>query len=549
MVAEPGRAFRWALALLLGSALMAEPGSPTSPATAAIGAGGLIDTKAYGKLRTFDGKEESWATWSFVARSYFGLLSPQFDTYISASEAQSVPVAMAELTERAQVHSRTLYHVLVQSVEGKALSILMNVEKQNGLEGWRALVEAYQPDLGGRHTSMLMGIISPAWEKVTEADFLESLEQWEVLIRRYQDQAVDVVSGATKIAVLMKYAPPALRGALRTNASFMGSDYERVKKFMRDWLQSGAVYNSVGETTGAPSTPGGPMPMDVGAIDYKGQKGKGKDGKGKSAKGKEGKAKGSGKGSDKFQGECGYCGKWGHKRKDCWAKQKKEQKGGGGKGGGKGKSKTTAAVEQGEPESTAAAIHYYVGDPEDAGRESEEDGEERWVMAIEAAAKHGTTAQNHEAQTFVLYDSGSDENVCPYDATTDLYDEPSTVALRDVAGGKLSTGRQRTLSFRALTTAGKVVEIRAVFQVSKACLKLVMSAGKMIKAGYGAMLVAGGGSLWHPSGSHVPLAIYGNATYLKAWGLTALPGEGQRQLGRPKAVAAPVAAEPRLALL
>ena len=61
-----------------------------------------------------------------------------------------------------------------------------------------------------------------------------------------------------------------------------------------------------------------------------------------------------------------------------------------------------------------------MGDPEDAGRESEEDGEERWVMAIEAAAKHGTTAQNHEAQTFVLYDSGSDENVCPYDATTDL---------------------------------------------------------------------------------------------------------------------------------
>eukprot|EP00439_Symbiodinium_sp_Y106_P055594 s2127_g7.t1 len=220
MVAEPGRAVRWALALLFGAELMAEPGSPTSPVTAAIGAGGMIDTKAYGKLRTFDGKEESWATCSFVARSYFGLLRA-LDTYLSTAEGQTSVMALSELTERAQ-------------------------------EGWRALVEAYQPDLGGRHTSMLMGIIS------VDADFLESLERWEVLIRWYQ--TVDVVSGATKIVVLMKYAPAALRGALRTNASFMGSDYERVNKFMLT---------------------GGQKPMDVGAIDDKGRKGKGKDGRGK----------------------------------------------------------------------------------------------------------------------------------------------------------------------------------------------------------------------------------------------------------------------------
>ena len=92
-------------------------------------------------------------------------------------------------------------------------------------------MEAYQPDLGGRHTSMLMGIIS------VDADFLESLERWEVLIRWYQ--TVDVVSGATKIVVLMKYAPAALRGALRTNASFMGSDYERVNKFMLTGCRAG----------------------------------------------------------------------------------------------------------------------------------------------------------------------------------------------------------------------------------------------------------------------------------------------------------------------
>ena len=147
------------------------------------------------------------------------------------------------------------------------------------------------PTSRGRHTSMLMGIISPNWEKSTEATFLEDLENWEVLVRRYQDQATDVVTSATKIAVLMKYAPTSLRNALRTNSTNMGTDYEKVKKFIRDWLQSGASYGSSGETKGLARLPGqgqGLAPMDVGAVDY--GKGKGKP------KGEKGKSKGSKKG-------------------------------------------------------------------------------------------------------------------------------------------------------------------------------------------------------------------------------------------------------------
>ena len=38
-----------------------------------------------------------------------------------------------------------------------------------------------------------------------EGDFLESLESWEVLTRRYEIQAKEHVSDSTKIAVLMKH--------------------------------------------------------------------------------------------------------------------------------------------------------------------------------------------------------------------------------------------------------------------------------------------------------------------------------------------------------
>ena len=275
--------------------MAAADGSPTAAGAAgmgpAVGPGGLIDTKAYGKLKQFDGKEENWATWCFVARSYFTLLSQDFDHMLDLAENSPIgALAMAKLSEQGRIHARTLYHILAQSMEGKALSILMNVEKLNGFEGWKALVDAYQPDLGGRHTSMLMGIISPNWEKSTEATFLEDLENWEVLVRRYQDQATDVVTSATKIAVLMKYAPTPLRNALRTNSTNMGTDYEKVKKFIRDWLQSGASYGSSGEKglAGLPGQGQGLAPMDVGAVDY--GKGKGKP------KGEKGKSKGSKKG-------------------------------------------------------------------------------------------------------------------------------------------------------------------------------------------------------------------------------------------------------------
>ena len=360
-------------------AASAANGQATSPV---LTVGGLIDTKAYGKLKSFDGKEEHWSTWSFVARSYFTLLSPDFANLIELAENQpSGTMRMHALSEPAQVHARTLYHILAQSVDGKALSVMMNVERQNGFEAWKALVDTYQPDLGGRHTSMLMGIISPSWEAVTEGDFLEALENWEVLVRRYQDQATDVVSNATKIAVLMKYSPSSLRGALRTNASMMGGDYDKVKKFIRDWLQSGVSYSSTGEVANPSAAHQGAAPMDVGAIGYD-KKGAGKD-KGKKG-GKDYGKKGAGKDQDKkggaatarFEGECGFCHKWGHKRRDCWARQQKGKGAGKGKPGGGGK--TTAAVEGQSGSSMAAAPTTWTARRRTARRATPKP-EQRWA--------------------------------------------------------------------------------------------------------------------------------------------------------------------------
>ena len=211
---------------------------------------GLIDTRAIGKLRMFSGKDEDWPAWAFVARGYLNLLDPGYGTQIQAAEsmASHTDIDLIELNQEATEKAIVLFNLLTQSVDGKALQIMMNVQAGNGFQAWKALCEAYEPNVGGRHTSMLMGIIGPAWEGAKEGDFLEQLETWEVLIRRYEVQSREAVSDSTRIAVLMKHAPSGIRSALRMGSSQIGTNYEVAKRFIRDFLQSGKFYSSTQES-------------------------------------------------------------------------------------------------------------------------------------------------------------------------------------------------------------------------------------------------------------------------------------------------------------
>ena len=270
--------------------------------------------------------------------------------------------------------------------------------------------------------------------------------------------------------------------------------------------------------------------MDVGAIGYD-KKGAGKD-KGKKG-GKDCGKKGAGKDQDKkggaattrFEGECGFCHKWGHRRRDCWARQQKGKGAGKGKPGGGGK--TTAAVEGQSGSSMAAAITYDLDGWEADSQESytEAGAALGWVMAVE----EGTATQGWQGSATthqMLYDSGSDENVCPYDLVTDEFDEPSKVTLRNMSGGTLSQGVQRRLAFGVVTAEGKEITLEGVFQASKACIKLVVSAGKLLKAGFRSELLPGGGFIWHPDGQRFPMYIKGNATYFEVRNVRAVPAKG-----------------------
>ena len=195
---------------------------------------------------------------------------------------------------------------------------------------------------------------------------------------------------------------------------------------------------------------------------------------------------------------------------------------------------------------TAAAVYYDIGGDEAAPDEGDFELSPRWVMAIGAKYQEALPQNQDDLQELVLYDSGSDENVCPYAWGTDEYDHGSEIILRTVAGELLSRGGQRRLQFEVETVSGKVVTVEGILQVSESCVKPVVSAGKFMKKGFTAQLGNGGGYVWHPDGLHFQLHVRGNATYFWVSNVRALPAKEaeERRHGSGPRVAAPVEQEP-----
>ena len=528
---------------------------------------GLIDTRAIGKLRQFSGKEEDWAAWVFVARGYVNLLDPGYQALLEASEsmARHSDIRMADLGGEAAQKSVVLFNLLTQSVDGRALQVLMNVESGNGFQAWKALCETYEPDVGGRHTAMLMGIIAPPWESVKEADFLEAVETWEVQIRRYETQSHENVSDAMRVAVLMKHSPPSVRSAMRTASLQIGNGYEKAKKFIRDFLQSGHFYGSKGETS---RDDGGAAPMDVGAISKgeKGKKGKkGKSDKGVSKGGKFDKSFGSGKGSSKkFQGECSHCGKWGHKKADCRILAKEKGK----KEKEKGGSSTNSVSQEPRHEASSAAgsaspkasgstnAVYYQLDPEGDRRPwaetydiEEEYGDHTWVMAVTQSHERQETLQlNHQGcenpnVKYVLWDSGSDENLCRSSFGGPMHTCSTGRKLTGISGIDLGKLGSKKVRYKMLGENGKFAVFETNFLVSDSATKDVLSAGKMNRGG----LIPNFQDWRNPYLEHhqldfkIPLYMFGSSYYVKVIDDMAVPSGGRPKGGG--AVVAPVSAQ------
>ena len=162
----------------------------------------LVDTRALGKPRTFDGIESIWQDWSFMFRAYCSLLSPLFAHLLLMSGETKDPIPMSpDEGERAlQVQ---LYYLLAMLLTSRALVELKQVDVGNGLEAWRRLVRRYEPRTRNRQLILLQHVMQPDLDG-SGAEVVDKLNQWEHSVRLYERAATTEMVDDLKIAVMLK---------------------------------------------------------------------------------------------------------------------------------------------------------------------------------------------------------------------------------------------------------------------------------------------------------------------------------------------------------
>ena len=231
-------------------------------------------------------------------------------------------------------------------------------------------------------------------------------ERWEEQIRRYERRKDahgnrTKLDEDTKMSAFETLLPEDIENHLMLNRKRL-STYELQKEEVNMILES-----RIGAKIREPNLKKGIHGKSSDAMDVdafgKGGKSKSK-GKGsfhhsftpKSAKG-EGKGKGSGTGKSnathakKFEGICDNCGKYGHKKAECWSKQQSntsnskgpkgnERKGGDRKGNSKGKSKGARSFENaGEPDAEVGDFDLSPLNPTTLVSNDVSSKEEEWI--------------------------------------------------------------------------------------------------------------------------------------------------------------------------
>ena len=173
------------------------------------------------KCPTFSGRDTEWSERSFIFESVAAManLEPAMEGAFTGSAEEPV----AELTLEMKLSAKQLYCLLVNTVRGKALTLVRSAEKHHGIAAWKRIKTEYQPDAAERHTAMLMGIMQPGWDSRGAANtFLDQLTEEERRIREYEGESLETFSDGMKIAVVASHAPESILDVVRLAAGPAG---------------------------------------------------------------------------------------------------------------------------------------------------------------------------------------------------------------------------------------------------------------------------------------------------------------------------------------
>jgi hypothetical protein len=392
--------------------------APRSHALAGAAAAGsdipqLIDHRGVSKVPTFSGRRADFEEWIFPFESYTGLLG--WETLMDRTRHERDEIYFLNLSDEAERVGRSLYHLLVSTTKGTALSIVRLTERGNGFEALRKLYLEYRPRLNEEHGSMLQMVLAPTWWKDREGkqSLTETLIAWDELIARYEQATCEKVTGNMKTSTIMAHAPQEIKNLLRSAPAEVRADHGKMRATIFE-----AVVGRKRASCALPAMNDGPRPMEVDAISGDKSFGKGKKGSADGCRicGKLGHqakecyyrddAKGKGKGkqvnTEKIAGKCNYCQKTCHKQSECRTKEYDEKNG---KGGGK---KGTNAISAEKAAGSFEAITW-----DEVYAEEEEDDFFCMAMSCQEGGHQETCTVEDTA--FITMDTASDCHCAPTD--------------------------------------------------------------------------------------------------------------------------------------
>jgi len=342
------------------------------------GNGGKDGIGRGGKIPEFHGKEAKYAEWIIKMTAYFKVHLQQSERYLAiamnADTEQNDEAFekgdgdwMGEDAEDVKKFSSTLYSVLINNTSDDAFTICNSTKTCQGLEAIRLLRRRYDPKSPRTKRAILKGIMNlgPA-KKLSELE--RTILKLEEMVTKYESMSKVELPEDLIIITMIDLCHKELREHLElNNKSMKKSDVreeifsyiERTRNAVKDKFdtvegqgihymnnQGGEMWEDDGGSWGWPEQerPQEDLQYFGGKgedLQYFGGKGGGKSfggknqgkgfqwdpkGKGKSApkggytygkgfesggKGGKGKAKGG------FQGDCFWCGKFGHSQRDC----------------------------------------------------------------------------------------------------------------------------------------------------------------------------------------------------------------------------------------
>ena len=409
----------------------------------------MPDTKLLQALPSWNGAGEHWTEWSFQVKAMLGLASSRNTIYYLDLFMMENIEDESKLNEEAQAASKELFYILALRTTGQAALQVRHARAGWGFSIWRAWSQEYAKQAEQHALGLLQSILNFKLRTQTMSDLRQSLVELDLRLQEYTQNTHQTVQDMVLIAVLVRQLPDPLKQHIELNiASF--STYLGLKQAIQRWTEVKDDYKpTVYLGLSASSSPADqdPQPMQVGMVSAKGggEKGKwGKErwnsnkdkggkpekkgsekGKGKhkeQQRGKSEQSKGKGKTKDKgkastFQGECSYCGKWGHKRVDCWQRP------------------TAAAVIEGDGPAQSST-------PEVLALINATAEEEAYILALSSLKSGSKHLDSDDAGSWVLVDSGADAHVAPrawMQAVRRPVPQGQVAWLSDISGASLKT--------------------------------------------------------------------------------------------------------------